>query len=208
VIDRWAMGGRANEAGRRWALPYRWHRPNVRGRLVPPNGLWEFLEPQNSRVNELSAREAPETTVLVAIGSATVREALVAMLGAIDGFSVVCEADSADAALECARRQRPRLALIEPELSDCGGWWVIQQVRSEQPACVVVALGRRADGALAQLVGAQSYVQMGIAPRDLLSALEAAMAYRTPPLSASAETEAHLLPDADPVLEKPAFVDL
>ena len=130
------------------------------------------------------------------------------MLGAIDGFQVVCEADTADGAIEAARRQRPRLALIEPELSDCGGWWVIQQIRAEKLACVVVALGRRADGTLAQLVGAQSYVQIGISPRDLLSTLEAAMAYRTPPVSGSAETEDHLLPDANPVLDKPAFVDL
>jgi DNA-binding NarL/FixJ family response regulator len=175
---------------------------------VPPNGLRFPVEPQNAKVSELSAREAPETTVLVAVGSATVREALVAMLGAIDGFRVVCEADSADAALECARCQRPRLALIEPELSNCGGWWVIQQIRIEQLACVVVALGRRGDGTLAQMVGAQSYVQMGTSPRDLLSTLEAAMAFRTPSLSGAAETEEHLLPDPDPMLDKPAFVDL
>jgi DNA-binding NarL/FixJ family response regulator len=175
---------------------------------VPPNGLSFASALQNSKVSELSAREAPETTVLVAVASETIREALVAMLGAIDGFRVVCEADSADAALECARRQHPRLALIEPELSNCGGWWVIQQIRVEQLACVVVALGQRANGTLAQLVGAQSYVQMGISPRDLLSTLEAAMAYRTSPLSGSAEAEDHLLPHADAVLEKPAFVDL
>jgi CheY-like chemotaxis protein len=130
------------------------------------------------------------------------------MLGAIDGFRVVCEADSAEAALECARRQRPRLALIDPELSNCGGWWVIQQIRIEQLACVVVALGRRGDGTLAQLVGAQSYVQMGISPRDLLSTLQTAMTYRTPPLSGATETEEHLLSDADAVLEKPALIDL
>ena len=159
-------------------------------------------------MSELDAHEAPETTVLVAVGSAKVREALVAMLGAIDGFRVVCEADTADAAIEGARRQRPRLALIEPELSDCGGWWVIQQIRAEKLACVVVALGRRADGTLAQMMGAQSYVQIGISPRDLLSTLEAAMAYRTPPLSGSAETEDHLLPDTNPVVDKPAFIDL
>ena len=159
-------------------------------------------------MSELDAREAPETTVLVAVGSAKVREALVAMLGAIDGFRVVSEADTADAAIEAARRQRPRLALIEPELSYCGGWWVIQQIRAEKLACVVVALGRRADGTLAQMMGAQSYVQIGISPRDLLSTLEAAMAYRTPPLSGSAETEDHLLPDTNPVVDKPAFIDL
>ena len=66
----------------------------------------------------------------------------------------------------------------------------------------------RADGTLAQMVGAQSYVQIGISPRDLLSTLEAAMAYRTPPLSGSAEAEDHLLPDANSVLDKPTFIDL
>jgi DNA-binding NarL/FixJ family response regulator len=129
------------------------------------------------------------------------------MLGAIDGFQVVCEADTADAALEGARRQRPRLALIEPELSNCGGWWVIQQIRAERLACVVVALGSRPNAALAEVAGAQDYVQMGISPRDLLEALRAAIAYGKP-LSGRAEAEEHLLPNADTVLDKPAFVDL
>lgn len=159
-------------------------------------------------MSELSAREGPETTVLIAVASAKVREALVAMLGAIEGFRVVCEVDTADAAIEGARRQRPRLALIEPELSDCGGWWVIQQIRADKLACVVVALGTRAHAALAELAGAQGYVQMGSSPRDLLDALEAAIAYRSTPLSGSSETEAHLLPDPNTVLDKPTFVDL
>jgi len=177
---------------------------------VPPNGLCFLVEQQNARVSELQAREAPETTVLVAVASPTVREALVAMLAAIGGFQVVCDTDSAEAAVECARRQRPRLALIEPELSNCGGWWAIQQIRAEQLACVVVALGKRADGTVAQMAGAQSYVQIGTSPRDLLSTLEAAMAYRRPPVSGSgsAEAEDHLLADADAMLDKPAFVDL
>jgi DNA-binding NarL/FixJ family response regulator len=157
---------------------------------------------------ELPAQEGPATTVLVAVGSPQVREALVAMLGAIEGFRVVAEADTDEAALEAARRQRPSLALIEPELSDCGGWWVIQQIRAEQLACVVVALGRRADSALAQMAGAQTYVQMGISPRDLLTALETAMVYRTPPVSGSAEAEEDLLADADATLDKPTFIDL
>src|SRR5690348_16596628 len=80
------------------------------------------------------AREGPETTVLVAVESPQVREALVAMLGALDGFRIVAEADTDEAALEAARRQRPHLALIEAELSGCGGWWTIQQIQSEQLA--------------------------------------------------------------------------
>jgi len=175
---------------------------------VPPNGLLSRSESQNARVSQLSAREAPITSVLVAVASHKVREALVAMLGAIDGFHVVAEADSADAAIEAARRQRPRLALIDPELSDCGGWWAIQQIRTEQLVPVVVALGKRADGGLAQIVGAQSYVQMGTSPRDLLSALEAAIAYRTPAV-ASGEGDPDLLNGSvtDSILGQAVLVD-
>ena len=155
----------------------------------------------------LPGREGLETTVLVAVQSAHVREALVAMLGAIDGFRIVAEVDNYQAALESARRQRPCLALVEPELSDCRGWWAIQQIQAERTAGVIVALGRRADARLAQFVGAQTYVQMGVAPRDLLSALEAAIAFRARPVS-GAQAEHHLLADAHPVLNEPALVDL
>jgi DNA-binding NarL/FixJ family response regulator len=146
-------------------------------------------------------------TVVVAVGSDQVREALVAMLSASEGFRIVAETSSADAALEAARRQHPRLVLIDPELSNCGGWRVIQQIRREQLACVVVALGRHANGTAAQLAGAQSYVQMGIAPRDLLTAIEAAMSFRTAPVSSTAEAEDHLLSDTNAVLDKPTLVD-
>ncbi len=160
------------------------------------------MKPQNGTLDHgtnLPARGHAATTVLVAVQSAQVREGLVAMLGALDGFRVVAEADTAEAALEAARNQRPHLALVEPELSDCGGWWVIQQIRAEHLASVVVALGRRADSGCAQIVGAQSYVQMGTSPRELLSALEAAMAMRVPAASA-AQTERDLLSDAHTVI--------
>lgn len=156
---------------------------------------------------QLPAQEGPETTVLVAVESAQVREALAAMLEALDGFRIVAEVETDEAALEAARTHRPSLALIEPELSDCGGWWAIQQIESEQLAGVVVAVGRRANDVLAHLAGAQSYVQMGVAPRDLLSTLQAAMAYRRPPVSGTSQAEGDLLPDADSVLDKPTFVD-
>lgn len=128
------------------------------------------------------------------------------MLSALDGFRIVADVDNDEAALAAARHHRPLLALIEPELSGCGGWWAMQQIRAEQLAGVVVALGRRANDALAHLAGAQSYVQMGVSPRDLLKTLETAMACRRPPVSA-AETERDLLPDAHTMLDEPTFVD-
>ncbi len=155
----------------------------------------------------MAAQEGLPDSVVVAVESDQVREALVAMLSARDGFRIVAETNSADAALEAVRRQHPRLVLIEPELSNCRGWRVIQQIRQEQLACVVVALGRHANGMAAQLAGAESYVQMGTAPRDLLKAIETAMAFRTPPVSGPTEAEAHLLPDPHAVLDKPTLVD-
>lgn len=126
------------------------------------------------------------------------------MLGTLEGFRVVAEVDSDEAALEAARQQRPNLALIEPDLSGCAGWWAIQQMQSEGLVGVVVALGRKGNcHALADLAGAQSYIQIGTSPRDLLKALQTATAY----LSRRAQAEEELLSNTDTVLVKPALVD-
>jgi two-component system, NarL family, response regulator DesR len=116
-----------------------------------------------------------ETTVLVAVESALLREALVAALGALDGFRVVAEAANDDQALELARKARPQLALIDQELSGDSGPWAIHCMRSEQLASVIVAIGRGADGNQAKLAGACEYVQIGAPPRDLLRAVRAAI---------------------------------
>jgi two-component system invasion response regulator UvrY len=115
------------------------------------------------------------TTVLVAVQSAEVREGLVAMLGAVEGFHVVGEAATGEQAVELARTCRPHLALIDQELPGMGGWWTIRVLHGERLTRVIVALGRRADGVLAKVAGAQAYVQMGTAPRELLSTLHAAL---------------------------------
>ena len=76
----------------------------------------------------LNVTLASTTTVLVAVESNQVREGLVAMLGAVDGFKVVAEAATDEAAVEAARTHRPFLALVELELSGCGGFWAIRQI--------------------------------------------------------------------------------
>ena len=93
--------------------------------------------------------------MLVAVQSAHVREALVAMLGATDGFRIVAETDNYEAAVEAARRQHPRLALVEPELSDCRGWWAIQQIQTERSAGVIVKLARADAGLSVVQAGAR-----------------------------------------------------
>jgi DNA-binding NarL/FixJ family response regulator len=130
------------------------------------------------------AAHSATTTVLVAVESAQVREALVAMLGALDRFRVVGEADTDTAAIEAARQLRPHLALVEPELSGCGGWWAIRQIQAEHLAGVVVGIGRRADclglDNLDVGGGVHHYIQIGTSPGELLSALEAAMLAQPP----------------------------
>jgi DNA-binding NarL/FixJ family response regulator len=138
--------------------------------------------------------------VLVAIQSGPVREALVAMLGAYDGFEIVGEADTDEQGLELARRLRPRLALIEQEISDCCGWWLIQRIQREGLAQVVVALGVRGDNFAAMQAGADAYIQVGTSPRELLQELERALRLRS-------EAEQHLLSNTDAVLNEPALVD-
>jgi DNA-binding NarL/FixJ family response regulator len=165
------------------------------------------VKPANGALHSTSPSpggEKRETTVLVAVESAQVREALVAMLGALDGFRVVAEASNDEAAVEAARTQRPYLALVDTELSGGCGWWAIQQMQAGSLVQVVVALGRRADSLLAQHIGAHTYVQMGTSPRDLLSAVQAAVANG----ASGAQAESDLLADADAVLDKPALVDL
>jgi DNA-binding NarL/FixJ family response regulator len=134
--------------------------------------------------------------VLVAVQSDGVREALVAMLGALPGFSVVAEAANDEQALDLARRLRPHLALIEVQLSGCCGWWLIQAIQREGLARVLVALGVRADDYAATQAGAHAYVQVPAAPRELLQAVEAALAAA----GSAAKTEANLLPDTHAVL--------
>ena len=137
-------------------------------------------------------------SVLVAVQSAPVREALVAMLGALDGFSVVGEAATDEQALDLARRLHPHLALIELELSGCCGWWLIHAIQHERLARVLVALGSRSDAEAATQAGAHAYVQMGTAPRELKQAVEAAMA-RASATSGAVEAEHDLLPDTHAV---------
>jgi DNA-binding NarL/FixJ family response regulator len=157
------------------------------------------VKPGNGTRNGMAHAKPPVVSVLVAVQAAPVREALVAMLGAIEGFSVVGEASNDDQALDLARRLRPHLALVQLELSGCCGWWLIQRLQREQLARVVVALGSRSDNAAATQAGAHAYIQMGTAPRELLRAVEAAIALvdsaSTSGSGAGAEAEQHLLPN-------------
>jgi DNA-binding NarL/FixJ family response regulator len=113
-----------------------------------------------------------EATVLVAVSSPGVREAMVAMIGALEGFRVVAEATTADQALQLARCHRPALAVVDDDLDQCSGTWTIRQLRGEGLAQAVIAIGWRGNGGeRARAAGALLYVQMGGSPEEMLGAL-------------------------------------
>lgn len=142
-----------------------------------------------------------EITVLIAVSHGWVREALGAMFNAREGFRVVAELDSDEAAVAAARRLRPDLALIEPGLSDYAGLWALQQIRAEGLAGVVVALGRRSDKTLATALGVDLHVEMGTSPRDLRAALDGVLNARLGADRPSVlQAERHLLADANSVV--------
>jgi two-component system, NarL family, nitrate/nitrite response regulator NarL len=119
---------------------------------------------------------AAPATVLVAACSPHVREALAALIGCLEGFSVIGEAASDEQAIELARRAHPRLALIDEELPGCEHGWTIERLHTEGLVESVVAIGRRADGGLrARAAGACAYLQIGAAPADILSVVAAAV---------------------------------
>ena len=142
-------------------------------------------------------------TVLVVFESERVREAVVAMLSTLDRFRVVGAAATRDQALDCARRERPDLAMIDQGLPDCGAWWLMNSLRQEHLARALIGLGLRGTCREAVLAGAQGYVQVGVSPRELVDALENALSR----VELAAETEQHLLSDADAVPVEPALVD-
>lgn len=137
----------------------------------------------------MKPRPGRETTVLIAVRSNCVREALVAMIGATEGFRVVGEAQTDEALIDLARRHQPTLALVDEDLPSSGGMWAIELLAQEGLAQTIVALGSRGDEATrrrVERVGAHAYVQAGIPPRDIVGALDAALRCSAAPANATA----------------------
>jgi DNA-binding NarL/FixJ family response regulator len=111
---------------------------------------------------------ARTATVLVAMRSPQVREALAALVGSFVGFRVVGEAATDEQALQIARVDRPRVAIVDEES--------IQALHDEGTVEAIVAIGARADGARrAQAAGACSYIEIGASPADIQDALNTAL---------------------------------
>lgn len=125
----------------------------------------------------ISLNDEREATVLVAVRAPQVREALAAIIGSFEGFTVVGEADCEDQALELARSFRPTIAIVDDDLPGCCGPRAMQTMHQESLVGAIVATGLRSSGVTrARAAGAETYIQTGAPPDDLVEALQAAVA--------------------------------
>lgn len=119
-------------------------------------------------------------TVLVAVHSPKVREALVAMIAALDGYSVVGEARTDEEAVTMARALHPVLCIVDLDLPVCGGIWAVEALTTQALANAVITIGMRGDpriGARAKRAGARAHLQTGSSTVDLVLTLEEALVH-------------------------------
>ena len=127
----------------------------------------------------VNAASPEETSVLIAVASPKVREALSAAIGALEGYRVVGEASTDGEALELARTLRPALAIVDEDLPGCCGTWTMQEMKLQHLVGGIVAIGLRANGGVRSLAaGAREYVQTGDSLDALVTALGRARAVR------------------------------
>jgi RNA polymerase sigma factor (sigma-70 family) len=89
-----------------------------------------------------------------------------------EGFEICAEADNADAAIACARRERPDVCLVEPELD--GGVAAAATIVDQLPETIVVMLSGVVDDDrlfAAVRAGARGYLLKDMDPARLPAAL-------------------------------------
>jgi DNA-binding NarL/FixJ family response regulator len=117
-------------------------------------------------------------TIRVAVidDHAIVRAGLRMVLEADPDFEIVGEADTAAAALELVRRERPDVALIDINLPDESGLRVAAGLRTTEPLVRVLILSVHDDPEIVResvRLGAHGYVRKDTTPADLRAAIRA-----------------------------------
>jgi DNA-binding NarL/FixJ family response regulator len=80
------------------------------------------------------------TNVFLVEDSVPIRTRLAEMLGAIEGVSIVGEADAPDSAIEGIMRTRPHSVVLDIQLIGGSGIEVLRKVRSVDPGIVFIML--------------------------------------------------------------------
>lgn len=114
--------------------------------------------------------------VVVIDDHAIVRAGLRMVLDADPEFEIVGEADTAAAALELLRRERPHVALIDINLPDESGLRVTEVITREEPTVRLLVLSVHDDPEIVResvRLGAHGYLRKDTTPADLRAAIRA-----------------------------------
>ncbi len=89
-------------------------------------------------------------TVLIVEGSPYVRSSLACLLGRLPGVAIVGLAGNAERGWQLFSERHPNVALLDVELPDMSGLHLLERIRQEAAACLVIALTTDAFPALRQ----------------------------------------------------------
>src|SRR5690242_7982825 len=113
--------------------------------------------------------------IVVADDHAVVRRGLRALLDAQPGLEVCAEASSGPETLDCVRKFRPDLVVLDLTMPDMNGLDVTRNIRATSPSTAVLVLTMHFSEELAREVlraGALAYVLKSDADTDLLAAVD------------------------------------
>jgi DNA-binding NarL/FixJ family response regulator len=120
--------------------------------------------------------------VLVADDHEVVRQGLASLLSGTD-IKIVAEADTAERAVQLARKHRPDVVLLDVRMPDGDGLSALARIRDEHPLARVVMLSTYDNPtyiARAVAMGASDYVLKGSTRQELIAAITAAAHGQSP----------------------------
>ena len=128
------------------------------------------------------------------------REGIAAVLDGQEGMTLVGEAGSGREALECFRRLRPDVTLMDLRMPDMSGIEAIALIRAESPNARIIVLttyAGDAQAAAALKAGASGYLLKNLVRKELIETIRAVHAgrRRIPPEIAT-EIAEHVADDA------------
>jgi DNA-binding NarL/FixJ family response regulator len=128
----------------------------------------------DQRTRGEARQEAPRALLLVD-DHTIVREGIKRILESPSAEWVVTEAATAFQALECLRRQRFALAIVDLSMPGMSGLDLIRRIKTEYPAVAVLVLSMHAEEQYAMRAfkaGANGYLTKDSAPKELLTAVD------------------------------------
>jgi DNA-binding NarL/FixJ family response regulator len=112
--------------------------------------------------------------IVIADDHAIVRGGLRALIGAVDGFELVGEADSASGAIEAVLRQKPDVVLLDIQMPG-SGIIAAREITRGSPGVGILMLTMFEDDASVDqslAAGALGYVLKGADPEEIVRAIE------------------------------------